>query len=300
MQTYKIIGADQKEYGPVTVEQLRQWIAQGRANAQTRVRAENETDWRALADIPEFAPDLAAAAASPPPASPSTIGSLPQTAPNKTSGLAIASLIIGIFGILSCGILSPIGLILGIVSIVQISKSKGALGGKGFALTGTILSGVSLVMLPILAAMLLPALAKAKSKATTIVCVSNVRQLGLSARMFADEHTNQLPQAATWCDDLKPGVGGTDTVFKCPTAMLSSSSERSHYAFNARLGGMDIEKVSPQTVLIFETEGGWNVSGGSELMPKHSRHGRFFVVGFADGSVRQVPESELESLRWEP
>src|SRR5262245_29367223 len=161
MQTYKIIGADQKEYGPVSIEQLRQWIAQGRANAQTRVRAENETDWRALADIPEFAADLAAAAASPPPA-PSTIGSLPQTAPNKTSGLAIASLIIGIFGILSCGTLSLVGLILGIVSMVQIRKSNGSLGGKGFAMTGTILSGVSLLMLPILAAMLIPAFAKAK------------------------------------------------------------------------------------------------------------------------------------------
>ena len=30
---YKILGADQKEYGPVTAEELRIWIAQGRAAA---------------------------------------------------------------------------------------------------------------------------------------------------------------------------------------------------------------------------------------------------------------------------
>src|ERR1035437_3047869 len=32
---YKIIGVDGREYGPATAGQLRQWIAEGRANAQT-------------------------------------------------------------------------------------------------------------------------------------------------------------------------------------------------------------------------------------------------------------------------
>ena len=34
---YKIIGADGNEYGPITTEQLRQWLAEGRVNAQTKV-----------------------------------------------------------------------------------------------------------------------------------------------------------------------------------------------------------------------------------------------------------------------
>jgi len=37
---YKIIGADGKEYGPIPAEQLREWIAEGRANAQTKVLPE--------------------------------------------------------------------------------------------------------------------------------------------------------------------------------------------------------------------------------------------------------------------
>ena len=40
---YKIIGADGKEYGPITSEQLRQWMAEGRANLQTRVLPEGAT-----------------------------------------------------------------------------------------------------------------------------------------------------------------------------------------------------------------------------------------------------------------
>src|SRR5438132_10632853 len=59
---YKIIGADGKEYGPISAEQLRQWIVEGRANAQTRVLLEGTADWKTLAEIPEFAANLSAPA----------------------------------------------------------------------------------------------------------------------------------------------------------------------------------------------------------------------------------------------
>lgn len=62
---YKIIGADGKEYGPVSAEMLRQWITEGRANAQTRIRPEGATDWKNLSEYPEFAADLAAPAPAP-------------------------------------------------------------------------------------------------------------------------------------------------------------------------------------------------------------------------------------------
>lgn len=51
---YKIIGADQKEYGPVTAEQIRQWISEGRVNAQTQVCLEGTHDWKPLGMFPEF------------------------------------------------------------------------------------------------------------------------------------------------------------------------------------------------------------------------------------------------------
>jgi hypothetical protein len=57
---YRIIGADGKEYGPISADVLRQWIAQGRANAQTKARLEGTTDWKLLTEFPDFAADLAA------------------------------------------------------------------------------------------------------------------------------------------------------------------------------------------------------------------------------------------------
>ena len=64
---YKIIGADQKEYGPISAEQMRQWITEGRINAQTQAQAVGETTWKPVSMIPEFAARFAAA---PPPLSP--------------------------------------------------------------------------------------------------------------------------------------------------------------------------------------------------------------------------------------
>ena len=74
MATYTIIGGDQKEYGSVTAEDIRRWIADGRLNGQSRLRQENDTEWRTLSTFPEFAEALAGqttAAFSPPPIVPS-------------------------------------------------------------------------------------------------------------------------------------------------------------------------------------------------------------------------------------
>jgi uncharacterized RDD family membrane protein YckC len=55
-----IIGGDGKEYGPVTVDQIRAWIVGGRANLDTRAKALGSDEWRRLGDYAEFAPADAA------------------------------------------------------------------------------------------------------------------------------------------------------------------------------------------------------------------------------------------------
>lgn len=62
---FKIIGADQKPYGPVAEDQLRQWISEGRADGQTLAQAEGSTDWKPLASFPEFAALFPATAPAP-------------------------------------------------------------------------------------------------------------------------------------------------------------------------------------------------------------------------------------------
>jgi uncharacterized RDD family membrane protein YckC len=52
---FTIIGGDGKEYGPVTVDQVRTWITAGRANLDTKAKALGSDEWRPLRDFPEFA-----------------------------------------------------------------------------------------------------------------------------------------------------------------------------------------------------------------------------------------------------
>src|SRR6185503_2442295 len=61
---YKIIGADEKEYGPFTADEIRTWIAQGRAGGNTKVQIEGSSPWKLLSDLPEFTDALASAAAA--------------------------------------------------------------------------------------------------------------------------------------------------------------------------------------------------------------------------------------------
>jgi hypothetical protein len=96
---YKIIGADQKEYGPVSIDQLRQWLTEGRLNGETLVRAEGQQTWRPLSSLPEFAGLV-------PPPQPA-LGAMPSygVPVSREDGLrrlnapGIALLIVGILGL---------------------------------------------------------------------------------------------------------------------------------------------------------------------------------------------------------
>src|SRR5687768_17084675 len=51
---YRIIGVDQREYGPATAEQVRAWVTEGRANRHTLCRLESSMEWKSLGELSEF------------------------------------------------------------------------------------------------------------------------------------------------------------------------------------------------------------------------------------------------------
>ena len=60
MTMYKIIGGDQREYGPASAEEISRWISEGRLSSQSLLQLEGSGEWKALAQYPEFAEALAA------------------------------------------------------------------------------------------------------------------------------------------------------------------------------------------------------------------------------------------------
>jgi hypothetical protein len=146
---YRIIGADGRDYGPVGADELRQWISEGRANAQSLVQAADSPEWRPLGNLTEFAHLLGALSAKAPP--PMPMMPLGSAASTKTNGLAIAGFI---FGLLStptfccCCLHIPcalLGLVFSSVALAQISQNP-MQGGKGIAIAGLILSIIGLLL----------------------------------------------------------------------------------------------------------------------------------------------------------
>jgi hypothetical protein len=117
-----------------------------------------------------------------------------MTAPTKTSGMAIASLVCGILA-LCIAVPGLLGVVFGILAIRQINRSEGAIGGKGLAIGGLVTSaiGVLIVGVLVLGSMLLPALARAKAKANRIKCVNNLSSIGKGTLGFGQDNSGRTP-----------------------------------------------------------------------------------------------------------
>jgi TM2 domain-containing membrane protein YozV len=137
---FKIIGADGQQYGPVTAEQIRRWIAENRANAQTLIQPDGALEWKPLSSFPEFAGEIKT---TPPPLSvaPPTIA-IASRASNKIAagvcGILLGSLgihkfILGYTGaglimllvtVLTCGLGGMVTHIIGLIEgIIYLAKS---------------------------------------------------------------------------------------------------------------------------------------------------------------------------------
>jgi hypothetical protein len=137
---YRIIGADGKEYGPVSADQLRHWIAEGRADANTRIAVEGSSDWKPLAMYPEFSHLLASMPRG------------PVMAPvQKSNSMAVASMVLGILSLMFCfccyGIpFNVLGIVFSLIALTQIRNEPERYTGKNLAVAGLVLSLLSIVL----------------------------------------------------------------------------------------------------------------------------------------------------------
>jgi hypothetical protein len=163
MANYLIIGGDGKEYGPASDADVRLWIAEGRVNAHSQAKAENDTEFRPLSTFPEFADALA------PKAPPTLGGSIPpasarpdqfvgerEEALRQVKGPAIGLIITAIMGLLlvTLGFAINIAALAGIQLIPQhelpdpqLQKLMNSIGGSVGLVQDVIGAAIGVVVL---------------------------------------------------------------------------------------------------------------------------------------------------------
>ena len=138
---YRIIGADQKEYGPVTGDAVRQWISERRLHTGSLARTEGLTDWKPLWQFPEFSSVLPSGHA-PFPAGPS-----PLLVEQRTNSMATAGLVTSCLAFICCGGCGPLailGIVFSIIGLNQANRDP-AQTGKGVAIAGLVVGIISIL-----------------------------------------------------------------------------------------------------------------------------------------------------------
>jgi len=111
---------------------------------------------------------------------------------------------------------------------------------------------VVIAIIAILAAMLLPALARSKAKARQTACLNNLRQVGIAALTYVNDYGGYPGDYSAnhgcyvWMTRLLPNAGNNRSIFCCPGAPPDSAWDTN---VNRTLGVPDINGVyDPYTV----------------------------------------------------
>jgi len=147
-QQYKIKGTDGAEYGPVSTEELQQWIAQNRCTRESRVEVDGSGEWVPLATLSGFQ----AAFAAPPPVPVQGDGGVSTVIPYKNAPALIAYYV-GVFCIVCPPLLCFPAIVLGVIGLRRV-KENPEVKGTAHAWIG-ILSGSFFLLLSIVVGVLI-------------------------------------------------------------------------------------------------------------------------------------------------
>jgi hypothetical protein len=214
----------------------------------------------------------------------------PKPTQAKAEKLAQNAFVLGIASIL-CGITAIPAIIQSIKALVCIRKDGASKAASRKAVFSLVFSCCTFAFLVF---MVVSPFYAAREMADDINCISHMKELAVTIRLYEEDNNDTFPAAGRWCDALQ----STNTaMFRCPNA---PKKQRCSYAMNAKLGGVkDRGQIPEDTVMLFESDAGWNAAGGPEIAT--ARHVNTLLhVAFVNGLVDYVQFTNIGKLRWEP
>jgi hypothetical protein len=125
----------------------------------------------------------------------------------RTSGKAIGALVFGVLSFCLSLLAGVPAIILGVMSLSDISSSRGRVGGRGLAITGIILGVVgSLLIGPavMIGLLIVPAVQKVRDAAARVQSANNLRIQSLAMLNYSDSNAGRMPPSVVYGPDGKP------------------------------------------------------------------------------------------------
>jgi hypothetical protein len=149
------------------------------------------------------------------------------------------------------------------------------------------------VLLTFCGAIFYPVWLGARPVGVSTRALSQIKQAGLSALMYASDEDDHLPFAANWMDALSPYTKD-ESCLHSPGAQERAAKPEVVYgiAFRRRLSGTREPKIEEpdKVVLIFDASDlRRNAAGDLNLLPRPPRYGSVNVVAFVDGHASATP-----------
>jgi len=189
----------------------------------------------------------------------------------------------------------------GIILIISIRRRKVKYNWH-FAALIIVLNTMSFLFYALVAA---PNIKNRREFEKNYTLIYNLKKIGEKLQGYANDNNGCLPPTENWCDILlQYDKSLTQDDFRHP------KNPAIVIAFNENLSGVRISNVPKDTVLLFETRGGWNLSGDEDLIQTANSNDSRINILFANMVVKSywIKEKavhgrwfkEFVPVRWKP
>ncbi|HYE03897.1 MAG TPA: DUF4190 domain-containing protein [Planctomycetota bacterium] len=190
--------------------------------------------------------------------------------------MPVAALILGILAILVPGlgiIFAIVAIILGIVVLTRRREEPGPARGHGKAIAGIVTGGIGLLLVPVHAGLLIPALMFARTSANATASGNNLRSITTACSLYQADH------------------GGPERLWPTDLAVLQRELDLPVTLFQAKDGS-----AVPPPHYLYVRPAPNAPADQLVLIENPAIRPRRVMAAFVDGHVRRVPRGEVEAL----